>query len=539
MSSFNPFGRFARLAIHRKVTALGGLFLAAFVIFATYAWNTLNTVKVRGPYYASIVQSKDLIADILPPPEYLIEAYLNALELAYENDAAQLPKLLEKSKSLRKDFEVRHEFWAGDLPEGEIKKLLLEDAYTSGIAMLQMRDDLFIPLVQKGDSVAARQLVHGSIKTKYQEHRAAIDRIVSLSTDKYQADEKAADGVLARSTWTLAGLGIVVVLAVVSFSGFVSGQIKGLLENSIAALNRVAEGDLTLKTNVQNLGEAQAMDAAIERATVSVRTILHGINLSSAQLVDRSVELKTLNSDLSQTTTTTHTQADACNLSAKLINANLQTIASASEELQATIGEIAKQTNHVNSITHKAKSMSEQSSQLVSRLNESSQKIGGILQLITSIAEQTNLLALNATIEAARAGEMGKGFAVVAQEVKALAKQSSMASEEVGLTVQSIQMDSVTVMKSIVEIIQIIDQINAVQGEVASAVEEQTATTSEISRNLNEAALGSGEIATSISEVAGSAHNANTSLTHTLAGANRLGEIAVELKSLVGRFKIG
>lgn len=321
-------------------------------------------------------------------------------------------------------------------------------------------------------------------------------------------------------------------------NGFVSKQIKGLLENSISALNRVAKGDLTFKGNTLELGEAQAMDAAIERATLSVRTILNEITQCSSNLLESSVELKSVNSQLAQTTSTTHTQADACNHSAKLVNANLQTIASASEELQATISEIAKQTNHATSITQKAKVMSQQSNQLVNHLNESSQKIGGILQLIKKIAEQTNLLALNATIEAARAGDMGKGFAVVAHEVKELAKQSSNASEQVGITVQSIQTDSVTVMKSIVEIIQIIDQINAVQGEVAGAVEEQTATTSEISRNLNEAANGSGEIATSISQVAGSAQNANVSLNQTLNSANRLSDIAVELKGLVGRFQI-
>jgi methyl-accepting chemotaxis protein len=538
MDTINLFGRFSRLAIHRKVIALGGLFLLAFVVFAAFAWNTLNTVKVRGPYYTSIVQSKDLIADILPPPEYLLEAYLNTLELAYETDTASLSKLFEKSQSLRNDFEVRHDFWKGDLPEGEIKRLLLQDAYQSGMEMLKMRDEIFIPLVKKGDFIAARKLAHLDIKLKYQTHRAAIDRIVTLSTEKYLADEKAADSIIARRTWLLSGLGMVVFLAVLALSGFVSRQIKGLLENSVNALNRVAEGDLSLKSNSHNLGEAQIMDAAIERATLSVRTILNEISQCAGHLVERSVELKTVTSQLSQTTATTHSQADACNQSAKLVNSNLQTIASASEELQATISEIAKQTNFATSITDKAKVMSHQSSQMVSHLNESSQKIGGILQLIKNISEQTNLLALNATIEAARAGEMGKGFAVVAHEVKELAKQSSEASEQVGVTVLSIQTDSATAMQSIVEIIKIIDQINAVQSEVATAVEEQTATTSEIARNLNEAANGSAEITSSISEVAGSAQQANSSLAHTLTGANRLNDIAIELKDLVGRFRI-
>ncbi len=538
MSLPNILRVFSRLAIHRKVLAMGGLFLIAFVIFVSFSLNTFNTVKVRGPYYAAIVQSKDLIADILPPPEYLIESYLNILELAYEKDATQLPRLIEKSQSLRKDFTTRHDFWLVDLPEGEIKNLLMQNAYSPGMEMLKLRDDSFIPLIQKGDTAGARKLAQGELKAKYQEHRAAIDRIVSLSNEKYLADEKAADIIITRRTWMLAGLGVGVVLAVLALSGFVSSQIKAIIENSIAALNRVAEGDLTVKMNNQNLGEAQAMDAAIERATLSVRNILNEITECSTKLLDRLVDLKLVNAELSQSTATTHTKAHTCNQSAQLVDENLQTIASASQELQATITEIAKQTNHATSITDKAKVMSLQSNQLVKHLNESSQNIGGILQLIKSISEQTNLLALNATIEAARAGEMGKGFAVVAHEVKELAMQSSNASEQVSVTVQSIQADSSTVMESISNILQIIGQINAVQGEVASAVEEQTATTAEISRNITEAAQGSRDITLSISEVAGSAQKANVSLSHTLTGANHLGDIAGELKGLVSRFRI-
>ena len=157
--------------------------------------------------------------------------------------------------------------------------------------------------------------------------------------------------------------------------------------------------------------------------------------------------------------------------------------------------------------------------------------------MITSIAQQTNLLALNATIEAARAGEAGKGFAVVANEVKELAKETARATEDIGQKIEAIQADTRSAVGAILEISQIINQINDIQGTIASAVEEQTATTNEIGRNVSEAARGAAEIARSITGVAHAARSTTAGATESQKQAVELARMATELRDLVQRFR--
>lgn len=118
---------------------------------------------------------------------------------------------------------------------------------------------------------------------------------------------------------------------------------------------------------------------------------------------------------------------------------NINMIASAAEEMTATIAEIAQNSEKGNAIVGRAVSQAQVVSAKVGELGHAAQQIGKVTETITEISEQTNLLALNATIEAARAGEAGKGFAVVANEIKELAKQTALATEEIKSQISSIQ----------------------------------------------------------------------------------------------------
>ena len=178
---------------------------------------------------------------------------------------------------------------------------------------------------------------------------------------------------------------------------------------------------------------------------------------------------------------------EAANSSLNASN-NVQTVASAAEELTASINEIMQQAVRSKEVVAIATEDARVSNEKVAQLDESSRKIGEVVSLIQAIAEQTNLLALNATIEAARAGEAGKGFAVVASEVKELANQTSKATEEISSLITAIQSSSRESVESIAKIANVMSKVDGYTTAIATAVDQQGAATGEIANNVQQAA---------------------------------------------------
>lgn len=215
---------------------------------------------------------------------------------------------------------------------------------------------------------------------------------------------------------------------------------------------------------------------------------------------------------------------------------NTATVASATEQLSASIEEISGQVQKAAEVANQAVTESKTANDRVSGLEKAVNKVGQVVTLITDIAEQTNLLALNATIEAARAGEMGKGFAVVASEVKHLANQTAGATDEIAQQISTIQAETKISVSAIESISTTIDSINSISAAIAAAIEEQGAATLEISRSVQEASAGTDQVTQNISGVQRAVEETGQSASEVKVSANDLAEMANDLSVQVETF---
>jgi methyl-accepting chemotaxis protein len=268
---------------------------------------------------------------------------------------------------------------------------------------------------------------------------------------------------------------------------------------------------------------------AAKQADQDLRENIRAISVNVATLASASTELAATSQQMSTSAGETASQAQVVAAASEEVSTNVQTVAAGTEEMSASIREIAKTAADAARVATQAVAVAETTTQTIHRLGEASAQIGKVVKVITSIAQQTNLLALNATIEAARAGEAGKGFAVVASEVKELARETAKATEDIGAKIEAIQAGTQGAVEAIQQISVIVNQINDLQGTIASAVEEQTATTNEIGRNVCEAAKGSSEIAQNITGVALAARSTTDGADSILLASAELAKIAAEI----------
>ena len=266
-----------------------------------------------------------------------------------------------------------------------------------------------------------------------------------------------------------------------------------------------------------------------ERFETAVGDIIENVGSASNELENSAVILTKSSAATQQLSTVVAAASEET-------STNVQSVASATEEMAGSINEIGRQVTDSNRITNEAVHQAQKTDARIAELSLAASRIGDVTKLITTIAEQTNLLALNATIEAARAGDAGRGFAVVAQEVKALAAQTAKATSEIATQIAGMQAATQDSVLAIKEISGTIGRVSEIAAAIAAAIEEQGAATQEIARNVQQAALGTTQVATNIADVNRGAGDTGLASSQVLSSAQLLSNENKRLKAEVVKF---
>lgn len=390
--------RFGDLSITQKLTCLAAVFVLGFGAFVQLAHTTLEEVKVNGPLYQDIILHKDLIADVLPPPEYIIESYLLALQAALEPDASAAHALLARIGQLRAEYGQRHVYWTKQPLNDDLARELLTRSYDPALRFFEVWERELSPAVEARDSAKALQIAQGPLRNHYETHRRAVDEVVRIATQEATTGERAATKTVNDDTTRLFTFALLIIsVALLIAYGIARSLIARLQSSSIALMSTATEISAT--------GKQQ--QATVNSYSASASEIAAAVKEISATSQELRVTLDGISSAASRSATT-----------AEQGRARL-------EEMDTTMGRLAGSTDTISS--------------KLAVIREKASDINAVVTTITKVADQTNLLSVNAAIEAEKAGEAGLGFLVVAREIRRLADQSAVATLDIEQMVRQMQ----------------------------------------------------------------------------------------------------
>ncbi len=515
------------LDIKTRFTILLACFSLGFIVYGGWSIKVLREVRVTGPIYERIVQSKDLVADILPPPEYIIESYLVAFQLQAVTEPQEQQALLQRMQALQEDYDTRHRFWLGQALEPELKQAFLTDAHAAAQDFYGVVQRQLIPAARQQDRQAMTAAMQ-SLRAHYERHRQAIDRVVDMANRRSAADETAARERIAAAGWQMPAILLLSLAAAVGVALHILRQLFRQLGGDPTAAaelaGRIAAGDLTAPIRLRP-GDSSSLLHAMQSMRDSLALIVSRARSATEAISSASTQIASGNHDLAA-----RTSAQAGSL--EQTTASMQGLTSTVEQNAGLAQQASELAGAASETARRGGDVVAQVVQTMGAINAQSRRIADITGVIDGIAFQTNILALNAAVEAARAGEQGRGFAVVASEVRTLAQRSAAAAKEIkaliGDSVQQVAAGSA-----------LADQAGDTMHDVVASIERVAGIMTDITQASRHQNGGISQVHDALRQMDAATHQNAALVEQAAAAAQSMRAQAGQLVEVVSVFRLG
>ena len=462
------------------------------------------------------------------------------------------PAYRERNEKAMADWKGKIDSYLSELAKrvkvGAVKKALTEVNATQK-TFFDISKNL-LDISRRDEFEKAKTLMLGNSETAYRE---LSDKLTALSAAaKNNAESMSAQGDamyensnMIGTILTVLAILIAVVLTVLIVRNTVHqlGKDPGEL-NGIA--RRVVDGDYNiddggkkmgvygaivemvnaLKTNIENAQResenAREQSRKAQEAMQQAEAASKEAQSKTEAMLVAADKLEQVGSVVSSASTQLSAQIEQSDRGAAESAQRLSEAATAMNEMNATVQEVAKNAGSASNASAETKQKAEAGAQVVAkavrsidqvhqmslelkddmtRLNGHAQDITRIMGVISDIADQTNLLALNAAIEAARAGDAGRGFAVVADEVRKLAEKTMASTQDVGNAIKAIQESTAKSMTGVDQAVERIGEATELANQSGQALQEIVATVEATGDQVNAIATASEEQSAASEEI--------------------------------------
>lgn len=549
--------RLRDIHIRTRFVILGVVFLVGYAILIASSATLLGRVMINGELYGEVTNRKDLVADVLPPPKYIVDPYLVSYQIATTTDAGERVNRINHVRRLIDEYKLRQTFWENqDLPR-ELRESLLEQSHQPAAEFFRVLEQEFFQAARSPETSerSPLEILETRLTPLFLEHRQAIQRTVQLAKAEIkQKEATAAEAVARGKRWMTIIAGVYIALMVL-LSFFVIRSILVSLAKINERTRALAEADADLSARIpidskDEVGElAHWFNAFIQK----IAGLVTAAKRSSIQLTTTATEMAA----------TSHEQEETVRgfgASTNRIAAAVREISATSSELMTSMDEISRLSQSSASIAASGRSdlstmestmqtLADSSASISAKLsviNEKANDITSVVTTITKVADQTNLLSVNAAIEAEKSGEYGRGFLVVAREIRRLADQTSGATLHIESTVHEMQsavssgvmeMDKFTeqVRRSVEEV----QRISQKLAQIIAEVEQTTDRFGGVSTGMASQTEGASQISEAMTSLVDGVQQTGTSLQEFTSAAEDMKKAVESLKAELTRFKLG